>query len=58
MSQRSIKGKKKEHSKKMVRKNVSTTLSNVKDTKTINVFWLKIRWKIIMDLMMKVHLYY
>ena len=39
-----------------MRKNMSTTLSNVRDTKIIDVFILKIRWEMIMNLMIRFRL--
>ena len=36
--------------------NVSLALSNVKDTKKLRIFWLKIVQKLIIHLRMKIHL--
>ena len=56
MSQGRLQVRKKKHLNKLMRKNVSMTLSKFKDTKKIEDFRLKILWKLIMNLRMKINL--
>ena len=56
MSQGMLQGRENESSKKKREKNMSMTLSNVKDTINIEVFLLKILWKIILNQRIKIDL--